>query len=60
MAEWTNGAIPSTDIDCWFAEDNEYILPAHFERWFAKDDSAVVLAPTVHDVPENVAFVSRY
>ena len=60
MAEWTNGAIPSADIDCWFAEDNEFILPADFEcRWFAEDDSAVELTPAVHDVLENVAGVSR-
>ena len=59
MAEWTNGAIPSTDIDRWFAGDNEFILPADFERrWFAEDDSAVELTPAVHDVPENVAGVS--
>ena len=43
MAEWTNGAIPSADVDCWFAGDNEFILPADFERWFAEDDSAVFL-----------------
>ena len=48
MAEWTNGAIPSADVDCWFAGDNEFILPADFERWFAEDDSAVELTPTVH------------
>ena len=59
MAEWTIGAIPSADIDCWFAEDDEFILPADFERWFAEDDSAVELTPAVHDVPENVAGVSR-
>ena len=41
--EWTNGAIPSADVDCWFAGDNEFILPADFERWFAEDDSAVFL-----------------
>jgi hypothetical protein len=59
MAEWTNGAIPSADVDCWFAGDNEFILPADFERWFAEDDSALELTPAVHDVPENVAGVSH-
>ena len=60
IAECTNGAIPSPDIDHWFARDNEFILPADFERrWFAEDDSAVELTPAVHDVPENVAGVSR-
>ena len=34
--------------DCWFAGDNEFILPADFERWFAEDDSAVELTPAVH------------
>jgi hypothetical protein len=48
MAEWTNGAIPSADVDCWFAGDNEFILPADFERWFAEDDSALELTPAVH------------
>ena len=47
-AERTNGAIPSADVDCWFAGDIEFILPADFERWFAEDDSAVELTPTVH------------
>ena len=51
---------PLIYIDRWFAEDNEFILPADFERrWFAEDDSAVELTPAVHDVPENVAGVSR-
>ena len=48
MAEWTNGAIPSADVDCCFAGENEFILPADFERWFAEDDSAVELTPAVH------------
>ena len=48
MAGWTNGAIPSADVDCWFAGDNEFISPADFERWFAEDDSAVELTPAVH------------
>ena len=47
-AERTNGAIPSADVDCWFAGDNEFILPADFERWFAEDDSALELTPAVH------------
>ena len=47
MAEWTNGAIQSAYVDCWFAGDNEFILPADFERWFAEDDSAVELTPRV-------------
>ena len=59
MAEWTNGAIPSADVDCWFAGHNQFILPADFEHWFAEDASAVELTSAVHDVPENVAGVSR-
>ena len=41
MDKWRNP-------DCWFAEDNEFILPADFERWFAEGDSAVELTPAVH------------
>ena len=38
MAEWTNGAILSADVDCWFAGDNEFIfssvgLPKTIQLW---------------------------